>query len=439
MDDCDRRVSGDRVGSFRQKDNNPAAWLTGFVEGVPASTRILLVFQFLVNLSVFGALPLLAAFLDMERHLNASSVASVLTVNLLASRLLPLLLGASADRFSSRVLTTLGLLCRAAGFAGFAFARSLPGLLMWACLSGLGAALYETTAYSIFGSLDGAVRPKVFALNNLALNLGALIGPALLIVVPNTNGALPFLVSGAVFTALALIAPWIAGRSRHDVVDAHPLRGVLVAFGDRRFRRLCWSLVPFWTVYTQIYAFIPLTFSHGARLQRREAVLHHECADGNRHRLARHGLVSAYGLAIDDGDRACVVVRLFCACGMAGRPRSGRRFVARDPDRVSDRIHVWRKPDSSRVEHRARQPDDGRQRRPLFRCVGDFVGDRRDAGQLHRQRSRTLDGARAGMGHVHGDRTDRTARLPQPAATIAINAVDPARATCASEPAPSHT
>ncbi|RQT87207.1 MFS transporter [Burkholderia cepacia] len=264
MDDCDRRVSGDRVDPFRQKDNSPAAWLTGFVEGVPASTRILLVFQFLVNLSVFGSLPLLAAFLDMERHLDASSVASVLTVNLLASRLLPLLLGASADRFSSRVLTTLGLLCRAAGFAGFAFARSLPGLLMWACLSGLGAALYETTAYSIFGSLDGAVRPKVFALNNLALNLGALIGPALLIVVPNTNGALPFLVSGAVFTALALVAPWIAGRSRHDVVDAHPLRGVLVAFGDRRFRRLCWSLVPFWTVYTQIYVFIPLTFSHGA-------------------------------------------------------------------------------------------------------------------------------------------------------------------------------
>ncbi|WP_420211622.1 MFS transporter [Burkholderia aenigmatica] len=264
MEDCDRRVSGDRVDSFRQKSNKPAAWLTGIAEGVPTSTRVLLIFQFLVNLSVFGSLPLLAAFLDMERHLDASSVASVLTVNLLASRLLPLVLGASTDRFSSRVLTTLGLLCRAAGFVGFAFALSLPGLLLWACLSGLGAALYETTAYSIFGSLDGAVRPKVFALNNLALNLGALIGPALLFVVPNTNGALPFLVSGAVFAALALIAPWIAGRSRRPAAAAHPLRGVLVAFGDRRFRRLCWALVPFWTVYTQIYVFIPLTFSHGA-------------------------------------------------------------------------------------------------------------------------------------------------------------------------------
>ncbi|EKS9795897.1 MULTISPECIES: MFS transporter [Burkholderia] len=264
MDDCDRRVPGDRVDPFRQKHNKPAAWLTGIAEGVPTSTRLLLIFQFLVNLSVFGSLPLLAAFLDMERHLDASSVASVLTMSLLASRLLPLVLGASTDRFSSRVLTTLGLLCRAAGFVGFAYARSLPGLLTWACVSGLGAALYETTAYSIFGSLDGAVRPKVFALNNLALNLGALIGPALLFVVPNTNGALPFLVSGAVFAALALIAPWIAGRSTHDAGAAHPLRGVLVAFGDRRFRRLCWALVPFWIVYTQIYVFIPLTFSHGA-------------------------------------------------------------------------------------------------------------------------------------------------------------------------------
>ncbi|KVG53540.1 hypothetical protein WS79_29620 [Burkholderia territorii] len=142
-------------------------------DGVPVSTRILLSFQFLVNLSVFGSLPLLAAFLDLERHLDAGSVASVLTVNLLASRLLPLVLGASTDRFSSRVLATLGLICRAAGFVGLALTPSFAGLLMWAFLSGLGAALYETTAYSIFGSLDAAVRPKVFALNNLALNLGA--------------------------------------------------------------------------------------------------------------------------------------------------------------------------------------------------------------------------------------------------------------------------
>ncbi|VWB49856.1 MFS transporter [Burkholderia lata] len=242
----------------------PSAWLAGMADGVPVSTRILLSFQFLVNLSVFGSLPLLAAFLDLERHLDAGSVASVLTVNLLASRLLPLLLGASTDRFSSRLLTTLGLICRAAGFVGLALTPSFAGLLMWAFLSGLGAALYETTAYSIFGSLDAAVRPKVFALNNLALNLGALIGPAVLIVVPNTDRTLPFLASGMIFAVLALVAPWISGRKASSAAAVHPLRGLLIAFGDRRFRRLCWALVPFWTVYTQIYVFIPLTFSNGA-------------------------------------------------------------------------------------------------------------------------------------------------------------------------------
>ncbi|KVH73614.1 hypothetical protein WJ42_20955 [Burkholderia cepacia] len=242
----------------------PSAWLAGIADGVPVSTRILLIFQFLVNLSVFGSLPLLSAFLDQAHHLDAGSVASVLTVNLLASRLLPLVLGASTDRFSSRLLTTLGLICRAAGFAGFAVAQSFPGLLVWAFLSGLGAALYETTAYAIFGSLDAELRPKVFALNNLALNLGALVGPALLIVVPNTDRTLPFLVSGVIFAALAFVAPWISGRRARNAVAIHPLRGLLIAFGDRRFRRLCWALVPFWTVYTQIYVFIPLTFSHGA-------------------------------------------------------------------------------------------------------------------------------------------------------------------------------
>ncbi|WP_277183997.1 MFS transporter, partial [Caballeronia sp. BR00000012568055] len=246
------------------KFTRPGAWLAGIVEGVSVSTRILLILQFLVNLSVFGSLPLLAAFLNMERHLDASSVASVLTVNLLASRLLPLVLGASTDRFSSRLLTTLGLVCRAVGFVGLAFAQSVPGLIMWAFLSGLGAALYETTAYSVFGSLDAAVRPKVFALNNLALNLGALIGPALLLAVPATNSTLPFLASGVIFAALALAAPWVAERRTRKTVETHPLRGLLTAFEDKRFRRLCWALVPFWTVYTQIYVFIPLTFSQGA-------------------------------------------------------------------------------------------------------------------------------------------------------------------------------
>ncbi|AOJ64877.1 hypothetical protein WJ32_20175 [Burkholderia ubonensis] len=242
----------------------PAAWLARVAEGVSFATFVLLILQFLVNLSVFGSLPLLAAFLDGERHLDAGAVASVLTVNLLSSRLLPLVLGASTDRFSSRLLTALGLMCRAAGFAGLAHASSLPGLLAWACVSGLGAALYETTAYAIFGALDAAVRPKVFALNNFALNLGALIGPALLMVMPNAGGALPFMISSAIFAVLALVAPCVAGRRRGAAAKARPVHDLLIAFRDKRFRRLCWALVPFWTVYTQIYVFIPLTFTHGA-------------------------------------------------------------------------------------------------------------------------------------------------------------------------------
>ena len=62
----------------------------------------------------------------------------------------------------------------------------------------------------------------------------------------------------------------------------------------------------------------------------------------------------------------------------------------------------------------------------------DFVGDRRDARQLHRQRRRRLDDAHAGMVPVYGNRADWSACIPQAAAEIA-------RATCTAEPAPSHT
>lgn len=62
----------------------------------------------------------------------------------------------------------------------------------------------------------------------------------------------------------------------------------------------------------------------------------------------------------------------------------------------------------------------------------DFVGDRRDTRQLHRQHRRRLDDARAGMDPVYGNRAGRSAGILPAAAEIA-------GATRAAEPAPSHT
>jgi len=234
--------------------------LTG---GVGLATMVLLFLQFLVNLSVFGSFPLLATFLSIERHLRAGDVAYVLTVSLLSSRLLPLILGSATDRFNSRVLASLGLACRAAGFFGLGHVLDFPSLVACAFLNGLGAALYETTAYSVFGTLKASIRSRVFVLNNLVLNLGALVGPTVLFLLPAHSGAFPFEVSGYVFAVLTLVAPFAAVRTRVIERPKRVASALFGAFRDRKFLKLCIALIPFWAVYTQIYVFIPLTFAQG--------------------------------------------------------------------------------------------------------------------------------------------------------------------------------
>jgi len=273
MDDFDHRALGNKLDLRRVRSASDAMQsmkvrrasplFDRFMGGIGLATTVLLFLQFLVNISVFGSFPLLAAFLSVERGLSASDVASVLTVSLLSSRLLPLILGSATDRFNSRILASLGLVCRAMGFIGLGHVLDFPALAACAFLSGLGAALYETTAYSVFGTLKTDIRSRVFVLNNLVLNLGALVGPTLLFLLPAHSGAFPFEVSGYIFAALALVAPFAAVRTR---VNERPRRVASVlfdAFHDRQFRRLCIALIPFWTVYTQIYVFIPLTFAQG--------------------------------------------------------------------------------------------------------------------------------------------------------------------------------
>ncbi|RBH58879.1 MULTISPECIES: MFS transporter [Pseudomonas] len=274
MDDVDHRESGNKLDLRRirsasnamqsMKVRRASSPFDRFTGGIGLATTVLLFLQLLVNLSVFGSFPLLAAFLSVEQHLSAGDIASVLTVSLLSSRLLPLILGFATDRFNSRVLASSGLACRAMGFIGLGHVLDFPALLACAFLSGLGAALYETTAYSVFGSLKTDIRSRVFVLNNLVLNLGALVGPMVLFLLPAHGGAFPFEVSGYIFAVLALVAPFAAVRTHGHERPRRVASALFEVFHDRQFRRLCIALIPFWAVYTQIYVFIPLTFAQGA-------------------------------------------------------------------------------------------------------------------------------------------------------------------------------
>src|SRR5207244_3387838 len=101
--------------------------------------RLALATLFLVNGATYVAFPLLAVKLTRVDHLPAARVGTVLTVFLLAARLLPMLAGPLADRYDPRAVMILGTAARGVGFLGLGLAHDPTLFLVSAFFAGAGA------------------------------------------------------------------------------------------------------------------------------------------------------------------------------------------------------------------------------------------------------------------------------------------------------------
>jgi len=226
-----------------------------------------LVSQLLMNTASFMVMPLLAVYLARHLGFSAAEVGSVLSANLLATRLLPSLTGSLADRFGARHLTTAGVWTRALGLTGFLIFQTPLPLTLCGVLIGLGSALYDPAVSSVFAAQPKSVRPRVFALHNLVLNLGVILGPAIGGLAALTSLRLPFLVSAAAFFLLGGVL-LVLGRhfpKGHTAPLHQTYRRVLK---NRAFMRLTLTSVLWWLVYAQLFVSFPL---RAAQLSSNEA------------------------------------------------------------------------------------------------------------------------------------------------------------------------
>jgi len=211
-----------------------------------------------MNTATFMAIPLFAVYLSRQLGFSAAEVGTVMSANLLATRLLPSLGGALADRFGAHLLVVAGVWVRAAGLCGFLVFEGFLPLLLCASLVGVGAALYDPAVSGVFAAQPPAVRPRVFALHNLVLNLGVVVGPALGGAAALRSPQLPFFVSAIAFGALgcALI---VLGRAFPAAVSASSfLAGYTRLLRNVEFVRFALVSVLWWVVYAQLFVSFPL-------------------------------------------------------------------------------------------------------------------------------------------------------------------------------------
>lgn len=207
----------------------------------------------------FMIIPLLSVHYVDNLGWAAASIGLVLGVRQLTQQGLTLFGGALADRFGAKGLIWGGLLLRAVGFAGMAWATNFPLLMLTAVLAALGGALFESPRMAAITALtDETNRVRFFSLagvfGGVGMTLGPLIGAALLKV---DFGLVALLAAACFFTTFVVtilfLPPVQVAAERQRFFD-----GIGMALRDRQFMLVTLLLMGFWFMWVQLTISLPL-------------------------------------------------------------------------------------------------------------------------------------------------------------------------------------
>ena len=214
--------------------------------------------QFLMNTASFMVMPLLAVYLDRHLAFTAAQIGTVLTVYLLATRLLPMLSGPAADGIGYRPMMVSGMFVRAFGFAGFLFFEAFIPLVGFTLLVGVGSALYEPAVMGVFTAQPASIRARVFALHNFVLNLGVIVGPILGGLVALVGPNVPFLASAIAFVLLGVGLFAVGHVFPRPVQRPTLLQNYERVLSHRPFCFFMPIMLLWWVVYSQLFVSFPV-------------------------------------------------------------------------------------------------------------------------------------------------------------------------------------
>jgi len=224
------------------------------------AVQVLMLNELSINIGFFMMFPYLAGHLRDGLGLSAWMVGMVMGIRVLSQQGLTVIGGTAADRLGYKPVITTGLALRSVGFALFGLADGLGGVLAGAVLSGLGGALFSPALRAYIAVEGGERRAQIFAIGELAGQLGMLLGPVIGVWLLGFGFRAVCL--GAAATFLALGALQLRYLPRRVDMRPDPTATVWSDWGqvlaNRRFLLFALAMVGAAVMHHQLYLGLPL-------------------------------------------------------------------------------------------------------------------------------------------------------------------------------------
>jgi predicted MFS family arabinose efflux permease len=224
------------------------------------AVQVLLLNELTIFLSFYMLFPYLAVYFREHLGFSVWMVGLILGIRTLCQQGLTVIGGTLADRLGYKPLIIAGLGLRAAGFALFGFVDSLPGTLAAAVLTGLAGAMFGPALRAYLAAEAPARRTEVFALANLAAQVGTLLGPPVGVALLVFSFRVTCVVAGIIFLGLMLLQfRYLPRRIDHVPEGPQPvLREWGEVLGNRGFLLFAGTMLAYSVLVSQMYLALPL-------------------------------------------------------------------------------------------------------------------------------------------------------------------------------------
>lgn len=199
---------------------------------------VLLGSQFIFNIGFYAVVPFLAIFLRDDMLLSGGLIGLILGLRTFSQQGMFIIGGALSDRFGPRAIILIGCIIRVAGYLLLALGQSLWPIILGACLTGIGGALFSPSIEALLAKAGTQSetngkrsRAEWFALFAVCGELGAVLGPA----------------AGALLTGLGFRQVALAGAGVF-IIALMVLFFALPA-APRGVKRM--TVLPWWTTFRQ--------------------------------------------------------------------------------------------------------------------------------------------------------------------------------------------